>query len=68
VDKDIAQDIESALERNQYVDAENVTVKVEDGKVTLTGTVSSYYARGTAYDAAAFTLGVLQVDNHIVVT
>ena len=67
LDKDIAQDIESALERNQYVYAENVTVKVEDGKVTLTGTVSSYYARGRAYDAAAFTPGVLQVDNHIVV-
>jgi osmotically-inducible protein OsmY len=68
LDKDIAKDIEAALERNQYVDAENVTVQVEDGKVTLTGTASSYYARGKAYDAAAFTPGVLEVDNHIIVT
>jgi osmotically-inducible protein OsmY len=67
IDRDIAQDIEAALERNQYINAENVTVKVEDGEVTLTGTVSSYYARGKACDAAAFTPGVLTVDNHIVV-
>lgn len=40
LDKDIAKDIEAALERNQYVDAEKVTVKVGDGEVTLTGTVS----------------------------
>jgi osmotically-inducible protein OsmY len=67
LDKDIAQDIEAALERNQYVNAENVTVKVEDGKVTLTGTVSSYYARGKAYDVAVFTPGVLTANNHIAV-
>jgi osmotically-inducible protein OsmY len=68
LDKDIAKDIEAALERNLYVDAEDVTVKVEHGNVTLTGTVPSHYARGRAYDAAAFTPGVLKVDNHIVVT
>jgi osmotically-inducible protein OsmY len=68
VDKDIAEDIESALERNIYVDAEQVTVKVENGKVTLTGTVPSYFARGKAYDAAAFTPGVIEVDNNLVVT
>lgn len=68
VDKDIAKDIEGALERNLYVNAEEVTVRVENGKVTLTGSVSSYYARGRAYDAAAFTPGVLEVDNHIIVT
>jgi len=67
LDKDIAKDIEAALERNLYVDAEKVTVEVEDGNVTLTGTLPSYYARSRAYDAAAFTPGVLKVDNHIVV-
>jgi osmotically-inducible protein OsmY len=68
VDKDIARDIEAALGRNLHVNAEEVTVKVEDGKATLTGTVPSYYARERAHDAAAFTPGVLEVDNHIVVT
>ena len=68
LDKDIAQDIEAALERSQYVNAERVTVEVEDGDVTLTGTVPTYYARLRARDAAAFTSGVLEVDNHLVVT
>ena len=68
LDQDIAKDIEAAMERNLYVDAEEVTVKVEDGEVTLTGTVPTYYARSKAYDAAAFTSGVVAVDNNIVVT
>jgi osmotically-inducible protein OsmY len=67
LDKDIARGIEAALERNLYVNAEKITVRVEDGRVTLTGTVPSHYARGRAYDAAAFTPGVLDVDNNIVV-
>lgn len=68
LDKDIAKDIEAALERNLYVDAEDVTVKVENGKVTLIGTAPTYYARGRAQDTAAFTAGVVEVDNNIVVT
>ncbi len=67
VDKDIAEDIEAALERNLYVDAENVTVKVENGAVTLTGTLPTYNARRRAYSAAANTLGVVEVNNNIVV-
>lgn len=67
LDKDIARDIESALERNQYVDAEQVTVLVKNGRVTLTGTVPTFYARGRAFDAAAFTPGVISVDNNTVV-
>jgi osmotically-inducible protein OsmY len=68
LDKDIAREIEAALERSLYINAEKVTVKVEDGEATLTGTVPTYYARGRAYDAAAFTSGVLEVNNYIVVT
>jgi hyperosmotically inducible protein len=67
VDQDIANNIEAALERNQFIDAEDVTVRVEGGEVTLTGIVPTYYARGKAYDAAAFTPGVLDVDNQIAV-
>jgi osmotically-inducible protein OsmY len=68
VDKDIARSIEAAFQRSMYVNAEDVTVKVENGKVTLTGTVSSYHARGRAYEVAALSSGVIAVDNHIVVT
>lgn len=67
VDQDIAEDIEAALERNLYVESESVTVKVEDGEATLTGTLLSDYARQRAYSAAANTLGVVNVNNNIVV-
>jgi osmotically-inducible protein OsmY len=67
-DKEIAKNISAALERNVYVDAEKITVKVVKGNVTLTGTVPSHYALYKAYDAAAFTPGVIQVDNFISVS
>lgn len=67
-DRDIARDVEAALVRNQYVDAEQITVEVEDGKVTLSGPVPSKYARTRAYNAAAFTSGVIEVENNVFVT
>lgn len=67
VDRDVAEDIEAALSRNVYVEAEKVTVKVENGVVTLTGTLPTYHARRQAYNAAANTLGVIEVNNDIVV-
>lgn len=67
VDKEIAKDIEDALDRNIYVDAESITVKVENGKATLTGTVPTYYSRNKAYSSAAFTPGVTEVENEVVI-
>jgi len=63
VDQDIAEDIESALERNLYVVADDVTVEVENGTVTLSGTVTSWAARRAAYEAALYTTGVVDVRN-----
>lgn len=68
VDKNIASDIENALKRSLYVQAEDVAVKVEDGEVTLSGTVPTYYSRMKAFDAAINTAGVTDVNNYIVVT
>jgi osmotically-inducible protein OsmY len=67
VDKDIATDIEAALERSLYVNAEDVTVRVQQGEVRLTGSTLTYYGRMRAYEAAANTPGVIDVDNDIVV-
>jgi osmotically-inducible protein OsmY len=64
-DKQIAEEIEAALIRGAYVDAQEITVKVEDGNVKLTGTVPTAFARVRAYDAAARTPGVVSVDNNI---
>lgn len=66
VDREIGEDITQALERNALIDAEDVDVTVENGVVTLTGTVPSHTARQAAYKAARYTLGVVDVKNNVV--
>lgn len=65
VDQDIAEDIEKALGRNFYVDAEDVSVKVDRGMVTLMGDVKSTVARTQAEDIALYTVGVMDVKNEL---
>jgi hyperosmotically inducible protein len=65
VDKQIAEEVEAALGRSAYVNAEDVTVKVEMGQVKLTGSVPSHFARARAYEAAARTPGVVAIDNNV---
>lgn len=68
VDRDIANDIQTAIDRNALVAVDDVTVRVRDGLVTLSGTVPTYAARRAAYNAALFTAGVRGVNNNIAVT
>lgn len=49
------------------IDAAKVLVKVDTGRVTLTGTVSSYTARSRATDAAYRIPDVIWVDNRLTV-
>lgn len=65
VDEDIANDIVAALNRSMLVDSSHVDVKVEDGRVTLTGTVPSWPARMTARNIAARTFGVVDVMDNL---
>lgn len=65
IDKDIAQDIENAIDRNIDLNAEDITVKVEDGKVTLTGRAPTFYAKRKAYEIALFTMGVVDVQSNL---
>lgn len=67
LDEDIASDVEDALERNVSVDVDDVNVKVENGEVTLTGTVPSWNSYNSAENAAFYTLGVVAVDNQLVI-
>jgi osmotically-inducible protein OsmY len=46
----------------------NVNVVVERGDVTLSGTVPSWTAKRSAYNAASYTLGVKNVVNNIVIS
>ncbi|MFQ5944270.1 MAG: BON domain-containing protein [Anaerolineales bacterium] len=65
VDKEIAKYIEAALDHDAYMFAEDVDVQVENGTVSLTGQVPSWYARWRAYDIAKATPGVIHVSQEL---
>lgn len=65
VDEAIADEVRDALRRSVLVNSENVTVTVSDGIVTLRGQASSLLEKRTAYEKAAYTAGVVGVNNQI---
>lgn len=68
VDDIIEQDILDAFDRNPYVvELDGDNVQVIDGKVTLSGTVDDWYERFTAQSIAAQTLGVIEVENNLII-
>ena len=62
------KDIESGLRRNWSVNDEDITVKTSAHKVTLTGSVDSWYQKDEAARIAWNAPGVWTVDNELVVT
>lgn len=62
-DMAIAETITKALKRRKLVDPDDITVTVENGFVTLGGTVPSVTAEEVAFDAARYTAGVRGVRN-----
>ncbi|MFO7836525.1 MAG: BON domain-containing protein [Candidatus Thorarchaeota archaeon] len=67
LDKAIAEDVVSALETKFTVNADDVDVKVEDGIVTLSGTLPSWTSYRAAMDAAENTLGVTDVVDQLII-
>ncbi len=59
------KDIESALRRNWSIDDKDITVKVSGHKVTLTGTVNSWYQKDEATHITWNAPGVWSVDNEL---
>lgn len=59
------KDVENALERNWSINAEDIMVKVNGTKVTLTGTVESLYQKVEAEQIAYNTKGIVSVDNEL---
>jgi osmotically-inducible protein OsmY len=55
------------LERSALVDADDVTVTVDGGAVTLTGSVPTWSARAAAYDAARHTAGVTSIHDALAI-
>lgn len=64
-DQMVQADIASSLERNADVERENVAIEVDDGEVTLSGTVDSWLAYTEAEEAARYTVGVEAVTNNL---
>lgn len=62
-DKAIAQDIMAALQRNFELDHHRIDINVDNGRVTLSGTVYDLREVHKAYRIARFTRGVRDVVN-----
>ncbi len=65
VDERIAGEIVAAFKRNANLDAERIEVRVENGRVSLTGTVPNWDSCRMAEDTARFTAGVTEIVNNL---
>jgi osmotically-inducible protein OsmY len=59
------KDVEEALARNWSINSQNINVKVDGTKVTLTGTVGSWYQKDEAGRIAWKTPGIWTVNNEL---
>ena len=68
VDELIAKDVVAALDRTADINVNTVDVQVSDGRVVLSGNVSSYNALKAAENCARYTDGVIEVINNLQIT
>ena len=64
---DVKNEIEDAFRRHADLEARRITVSTHDGKVTLTGSVSSWSERDQAVSASWAAPGVTSVKNDLTV-
>jgi osmotically-inducible protein OsmY len=64
-DERVREDVSDRLSDNDWLDASDIEVQVENGNVTLTGTVESRYAKRLAEDIAESCSGVTNVQNNL---
>ena len=64
-DERIRDDVSEQLERHHEIDASDIEVRVENGEVTLTGSVEDRRAKRMAEDIAESVPGVSEVQNQI---
>lgn len=67
VDEDTAEEIRNALERDPWVEKNDISVSVIDDTAYLSGAADTYFEKGRADDIASEADGVTEVRNNIVV-
>ncbi|MGZ3539678.1 MAG: BON domain-containing protein [Vulcanimicrobiaceae bacterium] len=63
--QNVRGEIQRMFHRDVQLDANNIHIAIDDGKVTLTGSVHSWFERSEASRAAWSVRGVRAVDNRI---
>lgn len=66
-DINIKSDIESAFERTNLINEDNIDVSVDTGMVTLEGAVSNFFVKTQAHNIAIYTSGVVDVVDKLTV-
>lgn len=64
-DEAIRQDVENAIERDPFVEARGIDIRVETGIVTLSGTADNYFQKYQADEVASTVNGVVDIVNRI---
>jgi hypothetical protein len=64
-DERILEDVSDRLTEDAHVDARTIEVRVEDGEITLDGTVGSRWEKRHAEDIAEAVSGVAHVQNNL---
>ena len=63
--RDVVRQITGALHRHASIEASNIHVLIDNGKVTLEGTIPTYAERELVEEAALATTGVREIENHL---
>ena len=67
-DASTRQNVQHALDASSNLDTSNINFTVENGRVTLTGTVSTNAQKSAARSAAIKARGVTSVNNRLIVS
>jgi len=65
IDEEIAEEIQKALIRSNIINAENITIIVENGHVTLNGSISGLEEKRIIEEKVFYTSGITGLENNL---